>query len=121
MDIDLRRLRTFVTVAECGTVMRAAQLLHVTQPALSRQIRGLEQELGFKLFERVGRRLVVTPQGEEGAANAVRVNERVLMSEGYPRTADLLREAGYMVVALSTREIAKIDAGLSCMSLRWRA
>ena len=66
-------------------------------------------------------RIVVTPQGEEGAANAVRVNERVLMSEGYPRTADLLREAGYMVVTLDTREIAKIDAGLSCMSLRWRA
>jgi DNA-binding transcriptional LysR family regulator len=65
MDIDLRRLRTFVTVAECGTVMRAAQLLRITQPALSRQIRGLEQELGFKLFERVGRRLVVTPQGEQ--------------------------------------------------------
>ena len=66
-------------------------------------------------------RVVVTPQGEEGAANAVRVNDRVLMSEGYPRTADLLREAGYRVVALATREIAKIDAGLSCMSLRWRA
>ena len=66
-------------------------------------------------------RVVVTPPGEEGAANAVRVNDRVLMSEGYPRTADLLREAGYRVVALPTREIAKIDAGLSCMSLRWRA
>jgi DNA-binding transcriptional LysR family regulator len=65
MDIDLRRLRTFVTVAECGTVVGAAQLLRITQPALSRQIGGLEAELGFELFERVGRRLVVTPQGEQ--------------------------------------------------------
>jgi DNA-binding transcriptional LysR family regulator len=64
MSIDLRRLRTFVTVADCGAVMRAAQLLHITQPALSRQIRSLEEELGFKLFERVGRRLIVTAQGE---------------------------------------------------------
>jgi DNA-binding transcriptional LysR family regulator len=65
MDIDLRRLRTFVTVADCGAVLRAAQLLHITQPALSRQIRGLEEELGFKLFERIGRGLVLTAQGEQ--------------------------------------------------------
>ena len=56
--MDLRRLRTFATVAEHGTVLRAAQVLHITQPALSRQISGLEQELGFKLFERIGRRLL---------------------------------------------------------------
>jgi DNA-binding transcriptional LysR family regulator len=65
MDIDLRRLRTFVTVVDCGAVMRAAERLRITQPALSRQIRSLEQELGFQLFERVGRRLIVTPQGEQ--------------------------------------------------------
>lgn len=65
MTADLRRLATFVTVAEHGTVSRAAQVLHVTQPALSRQIGGLEAELGFKLFERVGRRLLLTPRGEQ--------------------------------------------------------
>jgi DNA-binding transcriptional LysR family regulator len=65
VDIDLRRLRTFQTVADCGAVMGAARLLRITQPALSRQIRSLEEELGFKLFERVGRRLVLTPQGEQ--------------------------------------------------------
>lgn len=54
-----------MTVVDSGAVMRAAQLLRITQPALSRQIRSLEAELGFKLFERVGRRLSVTPQGEE--------------------------------------------------------
>ncbi len=63
--MDLRRLKTFVTVAEHGTVLRAAQLLHITQPALSRQIGGLEQELGFDLFERIGRRLLLTPRGEQ--------------------------------------------------------
>lgn len=67
-----------------------------------------------------GFRLLLTPEGEEGAANALRVGDQVLLSAGYPRTADLLARAGYQVTVLTTREIAKIDAGLSCMSLRWR-
>lgn len=62
--MDLRYVRTFVTVAELGTVSGAAQHLHVAQPALSRQISNLEQELGLRLFDRVGRRLILTSQGE---------------------------------------------------------
>jgi DNA-binding transcriptional LysR family regulator len=58
-------LRTFVAVAEHGSVSKAAELLRITQPALSRQIGGLEQDLGFALFERFGRRLFLTPQGEQ--------------------------------------------------------
>lgn len=68
-----------------------------------------------------GFRLILTPDGEEGAANALRIGDTVLLSYGYPRTADLLAKAGYEVKTLTTAEIAKIDAGLSCMSLRWRA
>lgn len=68
-----------------------------------------------------GFRVVWTPNGEEGAANAIRVNDRIFVSAGYPRTAEMLSALGFHVVALATREIAKIDAGLSCMSLRWRA
>jgi DNA-binding transcriptional LysR family regulator len=63
--MDLRRLKAFATVAEHGTVLKAAQLLHITQPALSRQIGGLEHELGFKLFNRIGRRLALTSRGEQ--------------------------------------------------------
>jgi DNA-binding transcriptional LysR family regulator len=63
--MDLRRLKTFVTVAEHGTVSKAASLLHITQPALSRQIGSLEQAFGFKLFGRAGRRLVLTTQGQQ--------------------------------------------------------
>lgn len=68
-----------------------------------------------------GFRVVMTPAGEEGAANAIRVNDHVFLSAHYPRTADALAALGFSLVTLHTREIAKIDAGLSCMSLRWRA
>src|SRR3954454_7118212 len=63
--MDLKRLRTFVTVAELGTVSRAALGLRISQSALSRQIIDLEQEFGLKLFDRVGRRLKLTAIGEQ--------------------------------------------------------
>lgn len=63
--MDLRRLRTFVAVAELGSVSKAALRLHITQPALSRQIRDLQQELGLRLFDRIGRGLVLTAEGEQ--------------------------------------------------------
>jgi LysR family nitrogen assimilation transcriptional regulator len=67
--MDLKRLRTFVAVAELGTVSRAALRLRITQPALSRQIAELEQEFGLKLFDRVGRRLMLTAIGEQVLAD----------------------------------------------------
>jgi DNA-binding transcriptional LysR family regulator len=63
--MDLRHLRTFVTVAEQGTVSKASLRLRIAQPALSRQIKELEEELGLKLFDRVRRRLILTGEGEQ--------------------------------------------------------
>jgi DNA-binding transcriptional LysR family regulator len=71
--MDLRRLRTFVTVAELGTVSKAAVHLRIGQPALSRQITDLQQELGLRLFDRVGRLLVLTAQGEQLLVDCRRV------------------------------------------------
>src|SRR5215813_7407448 len=74
--MDLRRLRTFVAVAELGTVSKAALRLGVGQPALSRQISDLQQELGLRLFDRVGRRLVLTAQGEQSLGERVELLRR---------------------------------------------
>jgi len=63
--MDLRHLRTFVTVAEQGTVSKASLRLRIAQPALSRQIKELEEELGVQLFDRVRRRLVLTGDGDQ--------------------------------------------------------
>jgi len=61
--MDLKKLRTFVTVAEQGTVSLAAETLRITQPALSRQLQDLQAELGVALFSQVGRRLRLTAEG----------------------------------------------------------
>jgi dimethylargininase len=66
-------------------------------------------------------RVLVVPEDEGRATNAIRVNDVVLMRAGCPCTQELLVRHGFDVVALPTDEIAKIDAGLSCMSLRWFA
>ena len=71
--MDLRRLRTFVAVAELGTVSKAAVRLRIGQPALSRQIGDLQQELGLRLFDRVGRGLVLTAEGKQLLADCRRV------------------------------------------------
>src|SRR3546814_4180369 len=61
--MDLRQLRTFLHVAELGSLGRAAERLRVAQPALGRQIRLLEEELGVPLFTRHGRGMAPTPAG----------------------------------------------------------
>ena len=57
---------------------------------------------------------------EAYAANCVRINDRVLIAAGYPRTAALLRTHGYDTLPLDMSEFRKMDGGLSCLSLRFR-
>jgi DNA-binding transcriptional LysR family regulator len=68
--MDLRRLQTFVIVAELGTVSKAASHLRISQSALSRRIGELEEEFDLKLFDRIGRRLVLTAAGEQLLADS---------------------------------------------------
>lgn len=61
--MHLERLEQFLAVVDTGTVTQAARQVHLTQPALSRNLKLLEEELGAALFERRGRRLALTPAG----------------------------------------------------------
>ncbi|MHB0775240.1 LysR family transcriptional regulator [Halomonas sp. WWR20] len=61
---NMRRLRAVVAVAEAGGVMRAAELLHLSQPAVTRAVRDLEKELGLELFERHRSGMLCTRAGE---------------------------------------------------------
>jgi LysR family transcriptional regulator, cyn operon transcriptional activator len=63
--MNLRQLRAFATIVDVGGFARAASRLHLSQPALSRQIHALESDLGVPLFDRIGRRVQLTPQGED--------------------------------------------------------
>ena len=62
--MEIRDLEYFLTVAREGNITRAAEVLHMTQPPLSRQLRDLEEELGKQLFIRGKRRIVLTEEGQ---------------------------------------------------------
>lgn len=71
--MDIRNLTTFVQVAELGSFSRAAQALGYSQPSISVQIRQLEQELGFQLFDRIGHAVRLTDKGRDALVYAQQV------------------------------------------------
>src|SRR4051794_28266538 len=68
VDLDPAHLRSFLAIVRFGGYHRAAEALHLTQPAVSRHMRRLEAQLGQPLFERRGRGVELTPYGERAAA-----------------------------------------------------
>ncbi|SDE13303.1 hydrogen peroxide-inducible genes activator [Limimaricola pyoseonensis] len=73
MNLSLKQLRYFVALAEAGSFGRAAESVHVTQPALSQQIKEMEAELGVRLVERLPRGARLTRTGQEVLERARRV------------------------------------------------
>ncbi len=66
-----------------------------------------------------GYRVLHVAEGEEAAANAIRFNNLVLMAAGFPRTAEMLDKAGFQIVEIDNTDCAKLDGGMSCLSLRF--
>lgn len=98
--MTLTQLRHFVGLAQAGSFAQAARLLFLTQPALSRSIQALEDELGASLFDRLGRRIALTPLGHEVLERA-----RRLVSE-----ADALKQVSQ---GLQAGLIGRLRIGLS--------
>lgn len=78
--MELYQLRTFVTVAEHGNLTQAAEVLHLSQPAVTAQIKALEEELGLPLFERIAGGVTLTRAGSEliGSARTLLASARQL-------------------------------------------
>ena len=74
----------------------------------------LKKCLEFRAFN-----LIEVDDSEDYAANAVLINDRVVIPAGYPRTLDLLATAGYNVLPVEMSEFRKLDGGISCLSLRF--
>ncbi len=62
--IDISKLKTFVTVADLGSFSKASEILYITQPAVTQQIKALEKTIGAKLFQRQGGRMTLTAEGK---------------------------------------------------------
>src|ERR1051325_3137568 len=101
-NLNYRHLKTFVVVAEAGGFASAQGRLHLSQPAASRQIQALEGELGIPLFDRVGREIKLTSEGED----LLRRSRRLLQdAESFGERARALRtgQAGALRVGGSTQ------------------
>lgn len=106
---DLRQLRFFVTIAELMNVSRAAEALHISQSALSRQLQSLEEETGLRLFDRVGKRLVLTAEGEEMLPRAAGLVEQ---ADALSIRADALARGriGHLRIGSTPQTIAALIA-----------
>ena len=74
--MTLQQLKYALTIADCGSMNEAAKTLFLSQPSLSETIRELETEIGFELFVRSNRGILVTPEGEEFLGYARQVTEQ---------------------------------------------
>jgi len=66
-----------------------------------------------------GYKVILVEEGEEACANSIRYNDSVIMPSGFPKTKAVLQNHGYSVVTIGNSEAAKLDGGMSCLSLRF--
>src|SRR3954462_3821200 len=108
--MNFGHLRTFVAIADAGGVHRAADRLHLSQPAISRQIQALEGSLGVPLFDRIGRRLRLTSEGDDLLRRSRRL---IAEADSLTERAGALKkgEAGILRVGTTPQVIESTLAG----------
>jgi dimethylargininase len=79
----------------------------------------LPQMLDLPAF--AGLRVIPVPAGEEKAANKLRIRDAALIGAHFPKSREIIEAHGIRTIPLAVEQIGRIDAGLSCMSLRWKA
>ncbi|MFT6955491.1 MAG: DNA-binding transcriptional LysR family regulator [Halieaceae bacterium] len=79
--MEIQNLRAFVLVAETGSFSVAAEKLHLTQPAVSKRVALLEQQLNSELFDRIGRQMRLTEAGEALLPHAKQIEQQLLLAE----------------------------------------
>jgi LysR family transcriptional regulator, regulator for metE and metH len=98
--LEVRHLSLVNEIASTGSVTRAAERLHLTQSALSHQLRDIESRLGIQLFLRLGKRMVLTPPGERVLGAAKRVLDEIGRAE---EDLKLMSQNGKGVLRLCTQ------------------
>ena len=83
--LEVRHLKLLLAICETGAVTAASRALHLTQPALSQQLRQIEEQLGVHLFHRVRRKMVLTPAGKTVLETATRVLSDLKNTESHLR------------------------------------
>jgi DNA-binding transcriptional LysR family regulator len=127
MDLDTRKLRYFVAVAQRLHFGKAAAALYITQPALSRQIRRFEQEVGVELFERNSRQVRLTPAGQRLAEEGARLladSEATVARARRTVAGELCLTVGFILgmdltAVLAQFARARPDVEVQLQRLRW--
>ena len=104
--IDIRAVKALLHLKSGITYLGEGRLLAT---------RDLPQHPALAAYERID-----VPPAETYAANALRVNDRVLVAAGYPQTHAAIEALGFETLMLQMSEFRKLDGGLSCLSLRWQ-
>ena len=88
--MTLQQLHQVITIADSGSMNEAAKKLFISQPSLSATVKELEQEIGFNLFVRSNRGIIITPEGEEFLGYARQVDEQYRLDVYKRQTRTLL-------------------------------
>ncbi len=102
LNLTLRQLRVFESVATHGSFTRAAKALHLTQPAVSMQIKQLEENLGVALFEHLGKKIFLTDAGNEFYHTSRSISRQLAESERYIENLKGVRRGHLNLLVAST-------------------